>query len=931
LNPNPRNPPRSLAQLLLRRVLLAYVLFAVVIAGLQVALQARQARADILAELRSVARSSAPGLAEAEWNVQAPLLDALVRGIGTHAAVVRVEVQGLAAGDPGVTWQVPSGQRPEADLSIEQPLVYADVHGARPVGSLRIASGQGVLRARVAEILWSLAVSDAALFVCLGLLLWWLARRFVVRPLVDFTEQVGALSASAQGRPIDLGRAAFGEIATLQLGFNELMGQLAQSHAQIAHQNAQLEREQRQVRSIIDAIPDLIFIKDTEGRYIGCNRAFLGFAGRSEAEVLGRIDQELFAAADADVFRARDEAALAAGSLRFEEAPVRYPDGRTVYLETQKSRVVGADGKVLGLVGISRDTTRRRALEEENRLASLVYRNSSEAMMATDEEGRIIAINPAFTEITGYTGDEVLGRHPKFLVSARHDSVFLQRIGRSLHAEGRWAGEMWSRRRDGAEVAVWVTLNTIYGGAGGPHRRVALFSDISEKKKADNLIWTQANYDYLTGLPNRRLFQDRLDQEIRKAHREHYQVAVLFIDLDRFKEVNDSLGHEVGDLLLVEAAARIQERIRGCDTLSRFGGDEFTVILPELREVTVIGRISMAIIERLSEPFVLEGQESFVSASVGIALYPDDAASVTDLVKQADQAMYAAKSAGRGRFNYFTRALQQASEQRLRLAADLRRALKESQFELYYQPIVELAGGTVRKAEALLRWRHPALGFVSPAVFIPVAEDTGAIQELGDWVFHEASAQLRAWQARLGPHFQVSVNMSPAQFQRDARPHERWIERLRELGLPGANLVIEITERLLMSGDAEVAEVLLGLRDAGVQVAIDDFGTGYSALSYLKKFDIDYLKIDQSFTRNLTPTAPDLALCEAIVVMAHKLGLRVIAEGVETAQQRDLLRQIGCDYAQGYLFARPVPVAEFEALLAAGVEAGALAQGCQSS
>jgi diguanylate cyclase (GGDEF)-like protein/PAS domain S-box-containing protein len=472
------------------------------------------------------------------------------------------------------------------------------------------------------------------------------------------------------------------------------------------------------------------------------------------------------------------------------------------------------------------------------------------------------------------------------------------------------------KKPDGSAL-VWLLVNAFpeFDIEGKLKKIVVNFHDITERKNAETQIWTEANFDHLTKLPNRRLFHDRLAQEIKKAQRDKSLVVLFFIDLDHFKEINDMLGHDVGDLLLIEAAGRIRHCVRDYDTVARLGGDEFTVILTELKDAADVERIASSIIDRLSAPFMLNGQESFVSASIGIAIYPDDATGVTELIRHADQAMYTAKNEGRGCFRFFIKAMQEASELRMHLAGDLRHALEAGQFEVYYQPVVDLNTARIHKAEALLRWKHPKQGFISPATFIPIAEDTGAIHGIGDWVFMQAAQQARRWQSVLGRDFQISINKSPVQFLVDGQKHSRWIERLREMELPGSSIVIEITEGLLMSTDTNITDKLLTFRDAGVQVAIDDFGTGYSSLAYLKKFDIDYLKIDQSFIRNLAPDSPDFALCEAIVVMAHKLGLKVIAEGVETEQQRDLLQQIGCDYGQGYLFFRAVPAEEFEKLL----------------
>lgn len=451
---------------------------------------------------------------------------------------------------------------------------------------------------------------------------------------------------------------------------------------------------------------------------------------------------------------------------------------------------------------------------------------------------------------------------------------------------------------------------------GKPVQQSGLIQDITNRKNSEALIENQANYDQLTQFPNRRLFHDRLIQAIKKSSRSENITSLLLIDLDRFKEVNDSLGHDIGDLLLVEAAQRIKLCVRECDTVARLGGDEFTVILTDLESSSDIGRIAQKIIDRLTTSFLINGSECFISASIGITVYPDDAVDATELIKNADQAMYKAKNEGRSRFHFFTKAMQQAAELHSRLAHDLRRALDANQFEVYFQPIIDFSDGSISKAEALLRWNHPMRGQISPAFFIPIAEETGAINDIGDWVFEQAALQAKKLSISTGCDFQISINKSPVQFNNDDYLHGRWIDRLRELDLPGNSIVIEITEGLLMNDSSKVSDRLIHFREAGIMVSIDDFGTGYSALSYLKKFNIDFLKIDKSFTSNLAPDADDFALCEAIVVMSHKLGIKVIAEGVETQQQLELLKQIGCDYGQGYLFSRPLPAAEFERLLA---------------
>lgn len=566
--------------------------------------------------------------------------------------------------------------------------------------------------------------------------------------------------------------------------------------------------------------------------------------------------------------------------------------------------------------GFARDITKRKQTEEALQLSSMVLQNSSEGMLVTDENNQIISINPAFSKITGYSFEEVKGEDPRMFRSDRHDQAFYQAMWNAITTTGQWQGEIWDKRKNGEIHAKWLTINTIRNKDGTIHRYVALFSDITEKKKSEELIWRQANFDTLTGLPNRDMFRDRLGQEVKKSIRAELPLALLLVDLDQFKEVNDTLGHAVGDLLLIEAAHRISACVRESDTVARLGGDEFTIVISEISDNSHVENVAQKIIGRLAEPFHLGNEVVYISASIGITLYPNDSIDIDALMKNADQAMYVAKNKGRNRFSYFTTKLQDLAQNRLRLTNDLRGALEAGQFSVHFQPIVALSTGRIQKAEALIRWHHPERDMVSPAEFIPLAEETGLINEIGDWVFKESARWAKHWRNQFSPDFQVSVNKSPVQFRTENNYFSyEWSEHLRELGLPGGNIVIEITEGLLLNADAHVTDELLRLRDADIQVAIDDFGTGYSSLSYLKKFDIDYLKIDRSFVNNLETDANDMALSEAIIVMAHKLGLKVIAEGVETEGQRSLLAAAGCDYAQGYLFSKPISPEEFEKLL----------------
>ena len=522
----------------------------------------------------------------------------------------------------------------------------------------------------------------------------------------------------------------------------------------------------------------------------------------------------------------------------------------------------------------------------------------------------------------GYTADEMIGKSMLALYPPEQldkEREILDRIRR-----GESVGHFESLRlcKDGTKINVSVMISAIRDNGGNVVGISNITRDITEKKKSEEIIWQQANFDALTGLPNRRMVYDRLEHEIKNSLRQGKPLAFMIIDLDRFKEVNDSLGHEMGDKLLKESAQRMVARVRGTDIVGRLGGDEFTIILGGLDDFSSVERVAKSILEDLTAPYRLGSDMAYVTASIGITVCPDDAGDANTLIKNADQAMYAAKHQGRNRFHYFTPAMQEAANARMRIINDLHTALHDDQFRVFYQPIVELATGAIHKAEALVRWQHPTLGLVSPADFIPIAEETGMIAEIGCWVFHQAATQAILWRTIHHAEFQISVNRSAMQFKSDSGTHSPWLDHMKAVGLPGQSIAVEITESLLMETLNGISQQLLEYRDNGMQVSLDDFGTGYSSLAYLQKFDIDFLKIDRSFMRNLASDSNDLALCEAMIVMAHKLGIKVIAEGIETQSQCDLLKKIGCDYGQGYLFSKPLSVEDFEKLLAASPRVG---------
>jgi len=567
-------------------------------------------------------------------------------------------------------------------------------------------------------------------------------------------------------------------------------------------------------------------------------------------------------------------------------------------------------------LALQNEIAERAYLDERMRIALLAYQNSTEGMLVMDAVNRTLSINPAFSSITGYAFGDLVGIDSQLFQSNCHDPAFYAGLWESLRIDGHWHGEVWDIRKSGERYVKWMVINRLDNEDGSLYGHVAQFSDITEKKVSEELILRQANFDELTGLPNRRMFGERLTQEIGNHHRVGMSMALLFIDLDRFKEINDTLGHAAGDAMLVETGRRICALTRESDIVARLGGDEFIVLLPQIRELHHVEKIAQALIDSLAEPFLVDDTLTFISASIGISLHAGAVLEGGQLLNHADQAMYVAKRLGGNRFSYFTPLLQQAATSRRNLINDLRVALDANQFLVYFQPIVELATGHIRKVEALVRWRHPQRGLLGPAEFISIAEETGLIVEIGNWVFREAVRWAKRWTGMVGDNFQISINISPVQLKTDGDTIEKaWLAYLAEVNFPAASVVLEITEGLLLDDNNKTQEKLRQYRKTGVQMAIDDFGTGYSSLSYLKKFDIDFLKIDKSFIHKLSTEPNDRVLSKAIIMMAHQLGLKVIAEGVETEEQRCFLLTAGCDYVQGYLFSKPIPPEECEQLL----------------
>jgi diguanylate cyclase (GGDEF)-like protein/PAS domain S-box-containing protein len=569
---------------------------------------------------------------------------------------------------------------------------------------------------------------------------------------------------------------------------------------------------------------------------------------------------------------------------------------------------------------------RAKAEGEEALLRSFTNSIPEDLFFAKSMDGLYMGCNEVFARVMGLSENEIVGKSDAQLISADKAEVLRALEREVLDTGKRNVQDEWIMHPDGSMHCMEILRAPYFGVDGKPLGLIGIGRDVTVKKQADEQKkevdeknYQLANFDSLTGLPNRHSFREKLEHEIRHADRARLSLALLLIDLDQFKEINDTLGHLVGDVLLVEAARRISACTRESDTVARLGGDEFTVILSRVKDPKDVESVAQKIIERLSEPFQLGESVVYVSASIGITMYPQDATEVEELLKSADQAMYVAKRQGRNRFSHFTQSLQTAAQERLHMITDLRAAILENQFHLHFQPMMDMATGHIRMAEALVRWDHPTRGIIMPRDFIPLAEETGLILQIGDWVFHEAARWASRWNEILPGGFQVCVNTSPVQFRAEGAASQiKWIEHLQSHNIPGECVVVEVTEGVLLNADKDSLKMLENLRNANIQIAIDDFGTGYSSLAYLTKFDIEYLKIDKQFIHSLSKDVRDTALCEAIIVMAHKLGLQVIGEGVEHHLQDEMLDKFGCDFVQGYLYSRPILAEQLDAILRHG-------------
>ena len=664
------------------------------------------------------------------------------------------------------------------------------------------------------------------------------------------------------------------------------------------------------LRAIVERASDAIFVFDGQMRFVEANPRTCEIVGYTRQELLGMSVVEVTPAEDVESLYSVTDELLRLGHL-VRERRIRRGDGGIVDCEI--SSTVLPNGQMLA---IGRDISERKESEKAQRIQTSAINAATDQIVITDAAGKIVFVNPAFEAETGYSLSEAVGNTPRFLMPSDDGADMSREIWTAILAGSPWTGETTGVRKDGSTYVEETTVTPVRDDSGQIGHFVAIKRNITDKKAYEEELDHLAHHDPLTGLPNRLLFSDRLNRSIAQARRNDDLVAVLFLDLDGFKLINDTMGHNVGDILLWHVAGRLAKQLREADTIARMGGDEFTVILSGDESPETVSKAVRRILEVFADPFVLGGREVFVSTSIGIGMFPRDGVDVETLVMNADTAMYRAKEQGRGRYQFFTEELNVAAMEKMNLESDIRGALQRDEFHLHYQPQVDIKSGRILGVEALIRWQHPTLGPVSPAQFIPLAEETGLIVPISDWVLRTACAQNKHWQELGYAPVEVAVNISACQLEHDSMV-ETVTQTLAETGLDPRYLGLEVTESTIMRNPEHSSEILGKLKEMGARIHIDDFGTGHSSLSHLKRLPIDTVKIDQSFIRDITTNADDAAIASAVVAMSHSLKLKVIAEGVETLQQLEFLRSIRCDQIQGYFISRPVPAEDLEELFRA--------------
>ncbi|HEY0846938.1 MAG TPA: PAS domain S-box protein [Noviherbaspirillum sp.] len=687
-----------------------------------------------------------------------------------------------------------------------------------------------------------------------------------------------------------------------------------------------LEKYAEEIHDLYDNAPCGYHSVNRDDVFVRINKTSLDWLGYERDELVGRKTfADILTPESRKTYLEHRARLRDCGALRDLELDIVRKDGSAMPALLNASASIDAGGQCQVCRATVLDITALSEANRKLRQAATVFEHTSDAIIITDNTGRILAVNKAFTDITGYRPEEVIGKNPRILKSERQDLAFYQSLWESLERDGNWRGELWDRKKSGEEFPVWQNITAVRDVSGNVTEYISVFSDISSIKDTEQRLLELAYHDALTGLPNRLLFNDRLGHAIAHAKRNDTRVALLLLDLDRFKLINDTLGHAAGDRLLQVVADRLNQSVRAEDTIARLGGDEFAVVVGHLDSTGDAALLAEKIVKTIAEPIEIEGQPLATSTSIGIAIYPDDADDRDNLAKMADIAMYGAKNKGRNSFMFYTPAMTARATELLQIDHGLRNAILQNELELYYQPQVHLDTGRIVGVEVLVRWNHPEHGLQGPDRFIPVAEETHLIEALGEWVIDHVCHQIEHWSAEGIPPIRVAINLSPRQLKRP-----QFVEQIRARihackASEGYGIDLEVTESALQTAP-EIIQALRELKSLGFRIAIDDFGTGFSSLNSLKQLPIDILKIDRAFVRGIPGDDDDRAITSAIIAMGHSLGLSIVAEGIETQEQLDFLRSQHCDDAQGFLLYTPVPAEECSRFLSASHEQHRMAE-----